>query len=93
VSGALLADYSGPFVPGLGLERFTRSTLAVLGREYLLAGHLRDRIGIPLLISRHGPEPYAEVAIAEWMGASPVYAPRLQRRLAFAGQGVGTIFK
>ncbi len=34
-----------------------------------------------------------EIAIAEWMGASPVYTRRMQRTLGFAGTGVDTIFK
>ena len=34
-----------------------------------------------------------EIAIAEWMGASPVYTRRIQRALGFAGDDVATIFK
>jgi hypothetical protein len=34
-----------------------------------------------------------EIAIAEWMGASPVYTQRMQRALHFAGDDVATIFK
>ncbi len=66
---------------------------AVLGREYLLAGHLIDRAGMPQVISQFGREAMVEVAIEEWMGASPVYTRRMQRALGFAGDDVGTIFK
>jgi hypothetical protein len=34
-----------------------------------------------------------DVAIDEWMGASPVYTRRMQRALRFAGDDVATIFK
>jgi len=34
-----------------------------------------------------------EIAIAEWMGASPVYTQRMQRALNFSGDDVATIFK
>ena len=37
-----------------------------------------------------------EIAIEEWMGASPVYTRRMQRTLGFGGpddDGVATIFK
>lgn len=67
--------------------------LAELGREYLLAGHLIDRAGMPQVISRFGREAMLEVAIEEWMGASPVYTRRAQRALGFSGDDVATIFK
>ncbi len=34
-----------------------------------------------------------DIAIEEWMGASPVYTDRMQRALRFAGDSVETIFK
>jgi hypothetical protein len=67
--------------------------LADLGREYLLAGHLIDRAGMPQVISRFGRDAMLEVAIEEWMGASPVYTRRVQRALGFSGDDVATIFK
>ena len=39
MSSPLRDDYSGAFDPGVGLESFSRQTLAHLGREYLLLGH------------------------------------------------------
>lgn len=66
---------------------------AVLGREYLLAGHLIDRAGMPQVISLLGREGMEAVAIDEWRGASPVYTRRAQRALGFGGDDVATIFK
>lgn len=67
--------------------------LASLVRELLLSGHLIDRSGMPHLISRLGRQAMLEVAIDEWMAASPVYTPRIQRLLAFEGDSVEVIFK
>ncbi|HZN13111.1 MAG TPA: hypothetical protein VFB78_02495 [Acidimicrobiales bacterium] len=69
------------------------SSKAVLGREYLLAGHLIDRAGMPQVISTLGREAMEAIAIEEWMGASPVYTRRVQRALGFAGDDVAAIFK
>lgn len=71
----------------------THAELADLVRELLLAGHLIDRAGMPHLISRLGREGMGEVAIGEWMAASPLYARRMQRLLDFEGDSVATIFK
>lgn len=74
----------------LGLDR---ATLASLLREHLLAGHLIDRAGMPLLLAHVGTEDMAQVAIEEWRGASPLYTRRMQRLLGFEGDDVATIFK
>jgi hypothetical protein len=71
----------------------SRDELALLAPEYLLAGHLIDRAGMPHVIGAFGREVMRDVAIAEWMGASPVYTRRMQRALAFEGDSVETIFK
>ena len=70
-----------------------RPTLAVLVREYLLDGHLIDRAGMPHLIGAFGRDVMRDIAIDEWMGASPVYSKRMQRALGFEGDSVETIFK
>ena len=67
--------------------------LAELARELLMAGHLIDRSGMPQLIALFGREGMGEIAIAEWMAASPVYSKRMQRLLGFEGDTVETIFK
>lgn len=67
--------------------------LARLVRELLLAGHLIDRAGMPQVLAEHGPDAMRDVAIDEWMGASPIYTRRMQRLLGFQGDDVETIFK
>jgi len=76
-----------------GLADRDRQELAVLVPELLLAGHLIDRAGMPHLIGAFGPDVMRDIAIDEWMGASPVYSKRMQRTLGFEGDSVVTIFK
>jgi hypothetical protein len=67
--------------------------LAELARELLLAGHLIDRSGMPHLIAQFGQEAMRDIAIDEWMAASPIYTKRMQQLLHFEGDTVETIFK
>jgi hypothetical protein len=90
---ALRNDYSGAFDSSVTLADFSRQFLAHLAREYLLNGHLQDRVGLPLVIQECGAESYVRFAIEEWMGASPIYSKRMQRALGFEGSDVGTVFK
>jgi len=90
---SLRDDYRGPFDPEVGLASFSRRALATLGREYLLHGHLQDRVGLPKVVIRFGIEPQVEVSIEEWMAASPIYSKRTQRALNFEGSDVSTVFK
>jgi hypothetical protein len=90
---ALRDDYSGAFDPTLDLTGFSRQALAHLGREYLLNGHLQDRVGLPLVAKHFGGDAYVAFSIEEWMGASPIYTQRMQRALGFEGDDVGTVFK
>ena len=76
-----------------GLRGLSHAELAILAPEYLLAGHLIDRAGMPHLIGAFGREAMRDIAIEEWMGASPVYTRRMQRALGFEGDSVETIFK
>ncbi|MGV0603129.1 hypothetical protein [Mycolicibacterium sp. XJ1904] len=71
----------------------SRQELAVLLPELLLIGQLIDRSGMAWVISHFGREEMLQVAIEEWMGASPIYAKRMQRALDFEGDDVVTIFK
>ena len=89
----LLDNYSGPFESDFHLTRLSRQALAVLGREWLLHGHLQDRIGMPQVMSFASREEMQQVAIVEWMAASPVYSPRTQRALNFEPGTVATILK
>jgi hypothetical protein len=87
--GSAVADGAGPS-PYSGRSH---AELAELARELLLAGHLIDRSGMPHLISRFGRDAMRDVAIDEWMAASPIYTKRMQRLLGFEGDTVETIFK
>jgi hypothetical protein len=89
----LLDDYSGAFEPDFDLTMLSRKALAVLGREWLLHGHLQDRVGMPLVHTNRSREEMQTVAIEEWMAASPVYSRRMQRALNFADGDVPTILK
>jgi len=89
----LRPSYTESFDPEVSLAKFSRQALAHLGREYLLLGHLVDRVGLPLVIQRFGEEAQVQFSIEEWMGASPVYSRRMQRALGFEGSEVGTVFK
>ncbi|MDP9337109.1 MAG: hypothetical protein M3Q30_27865 [Actinomycetota bacterium] len=75
------------------LDTLSRSQLAVLGREWLLHGHLQDRVGMPLVHSGRTREEMQQIAIEEWMAASPVYSRRAQRALRFGNGDVPTILK
>ena len=90
---SLLDDYHGPFDPDRKLADFSREFLVRLGQEYLLVGHLIDRVSQPLVAMKHGAKGYLKSGIEEWMGASPIYSKRMQRLMNFEGSGVDTVFK
>ncbi len=74
-------------------QSLTREQLAVLVPELLLCGQLIDRSGMVWCISAFGREEMAQIAIEEWMAASPIYTRRMQKALGFEGDDVVTIFK
>src|SRR5215813_2919311 len=74
-------------------DRLSRAELALLGREYMLFGHLLNRAALPHVHFQVGAQAREDVAIEEWMGASPIYTPRMRRFLGFEGDDVETIFK
>ena len=76
-----------------GFDALDRPTLATLVREYLLCGHLIDRAAMPFVFATLGMDGMRDVAVEEWMGASPIYTPRMRRTLRFEGDDVETIFK
>ncbi|MEH3142245.1 MAG: hypothetical protein PGN37_19130 [Mycobacterium kyogaense] len=71
----------------------SREQLAVLVPELLLIGQMIDRSGMAWCISNFGREAMLEIAIEEWMGASPIYTRRMQKALRYEGIDVVTIFK
>jgi hypothetical protein len=48
---------------------------------------------MPHVTARLGRDGMADVAISEWMAASPIYTKRMQELLRFEGETVETIFK
>jgi hypothetical protein len=80
-------------VPVPYLDDLDHDALAVLGREWLLHGHLQDRVGMALVMETADREEMQQVAIEEWMAASPVYSRRMQRAMRFSGDGIDTICK
>ena len=86
-------SYENASSPAFHLGQLSRPALAVLGREWLLHGHLQDRAGMPLYLARATREDMETLAIDEWMLASPIYSLRMQQALRFEGHDVPTIFK
>ncbi len=85
--------YDGPFDPDFGIGRLSRTALGRLGRELMLFAHLHDRAIMPLVAGRFGPTAMTELALGEWMGASPVYNRRNRLQLGIQGDGVSAVFK
>ena len=75
------------------LVALSRGQLAHLCREFMLAAQFNSRCGYAALRINHGDEAYKDVAIDNWMAASPVYTRRMQRAMSFVGDSVETIFK
>jgi hypothetical protein len=71
----------------------SRDQLATLVPELLLIGQMIDRSGMAWCISNFGREEMLQIAIEEWMGASPIYTRRMQKALRYEGDDVITIFK
>ncbi|MHC9294400.1 hypothetical protein ACRCUN_18195 [Mycobacterium sp. LTG2003] len=71
----------------------THDQLVKLVPELLLMGQMIDRSGMAWCISSFGREEMLQIAIEEWMAASPVYTKRMQKALNYEGVDVITIFK
>jgi hypothetical protein len=78
--------------PHRSVADLSHAELGMLAREHLLAGHLIDRAGMPL-VTEMGLDVMTQVAIEEWMGASPIYTKRMQRLLGFEGDTVEVSLK
>jgi hypothetical protein len=78
--------------PHLSVAALDHAQLAILAKEFLLGGHLIDRAGMPV-VTAHGLDTMRDVAIDEWMAASPLYAKRMQRLLGFEGDTVEVCLK
>jgi hypothetical protein len=71
----------------------SREELAILVPELLLMGQMIDRAGMAWCIKEWGREEMLQIAIEEWMAASPLYTKRMQKALKYEGDDVITIFK
>ena len=67
--------------------------LALLVRAPLPCGPIIHRSGLPPSMPLYGREGMTQIAIEEWMGASPIYSKRMQRLLDFETTTVATICK
>lgn len=74
------------------IDDLDHGELATLVKEHLLAGHLIDRAGMPV-VTGYGVDVMRDVAIDEWMAASPIYTKRTQRLLGFEAGTVEACFK
>jgi hypothetical protein len=58
-----------------------------------MVGHLIDRALMPQVALRAGVDVVDDVAIDEWLGASPTYTARMRRLMGIEGDDVGAIMK
>jgi hypothetical protein len=70
-----------------------RDQLVPLVLEYMMVGHLIDRALMPQVAVRAGVDAVDDVAIDEWLGASPTYTARMRRLMGIEGDDVGAIMK
>ena len=79
--------------PHLKLHELTRRELVTLAREFMLHGHLQDRVGLPNVMGQFGEDSMTQIAIEEWWAASPIYSKRMQQAMKFPGDTVETLVK
>ncbi|HBZ69148.1 MAG TPA: hypothetical protein DEP35_05125, partial [Deltaproteobacteria bacterium] len=71
-----------------------RAVLLRVALETMHVGHLLDRALMPqIVVATKDVAAVEEVAILEWMGASPVYTARMRRLMNIDGDGVDAIMK
>lgn len=79
---------------GTTLEDIPRDRLLELAYDWMLSGMLVTRSMMPLVVLAGGDmDLMNQVAIDEWMGASPNYTGRLQRLFGIEGDDVTAIIK
>src|SRR5262245_14772354 len=81
-------------VPGPAFEALPRAQLLPVALETMHVGHLLDRALMPqVVIATKSVDTVDQIAIEEWMGASPVYTGRMRKLMGVEGDGVGAIIK
>jgi hypothetical protein len=77
-----------------GFDDLPRGRLLVAALETMHVGHLLDRALMPqVFFATERFDAVDQVAIDEWMGASPVYTGRMRALMRIAGDGVPAIVK
>src|SRR4030095_8737244 len=80
--------------PGPAFDALARPVLLPVALETMHVGHLIDRALMPAVaIATKNVDAVDDVAIDEWMGASPVYTRRMRRLMGIEGDGVDAIVK
>jgi len=75
-------------------DELPRPTLLRVALETMHFGHLVDRALMPqVFLATRDVNAVDQVAIDEWMGASPVYTGRMRRLMKIEGDGVPAIVK
>jgi hypothetical protein len=79
---------------GPTFEELPRERLLPVALETMHVGHLLDRALMPrVAVATQDLEAVNQLAIDEWMGASPVYTTRMRRLMGIEGNGVDAIMK
>jgi hypothetical protein len=77
-----------------GLEELPRAELVPVALDYMLSGMIVTRAMLPQIVVRGGDfDLMNQLAIEEWMGASPVYTARMRRLMHVEGDDVEAIMK
>jgi hypothetical protein len=80
--------------PGPAFHELARERLLPVALETMHVGHLHDRALMPAVaVATKSVDAVDQVAIDEWMGASPVYTGRMRRLMGIEGDGVDAIMK
>jgi hypothetical protein len=81
-------------IPGPAFDELPRERLLPVALETMHVGHLLDRALMPAVaIAARDVDVVDQVAIDEWMGASPVYTRRMRSLMGIEGDGVDAIMK
>lgn len=76
------------------LEELPRADLLPVALEHMLLGMVVTRAMLAQVAIRDGDlDAMNQIAIDEWMGASPVYTGRMRRLMGIEGDDVGAIMK
>ena len=77
-----------------GLEELPRADLVSVALDYMLSGMIVTRAMLPQIVVRGGDfDLMNQLAIDEWMGASPIYTGRMRRLMRVEGDDVEAIMK